>query len=223
MIQIDLWMNELTRKLTEQFADQLLFVGLQGSYQRNEAHEESDIDAVVILETLSMRDIALYRALLQSMPESEKACGFISGRQELYNWATHELFQFEQDTHAYYGSLHELLPPIDQMDIARSAKISACNLYHAVCHAAIHDSDPAEALKGLYKAAFFLLQIVYYRNTGDYIHTKRDLLPKLNGEEREILSLSMNWPMHAEQVRTNPDFYFDRLIQWSAAVLATAF
>ncbi len=223
MIQADLWMNELTDKLKERFADRLLFVGLQGSYQRNEAHDASDIDAVVILDTLSIEDITAYRALLQSMPERDKACGFIAGRQELFNWAKHELFQFEQDTRAYFGDLHILLPSIERLDIAASAKISACNLYHAVCHAAVHDSDPAEALKGLYKGAFFLLQIVYYLNNGEYIHAKKELLSKLAGEEREILSIGMNWHEHVEQVCANPDEYFARLLRWLSKTLNTTY
>lgn len=223
MIQPDQWMNELTKKLKSRFSERLLFVGLQGSYQRGEAHEASDIDAVVILDTLSIEDITAYRALLQSMPERDKACGFIAGRQELFNWAKHELFQFEQDTHAYFGNLHLLLPPIERQDITASAKISACNLYHAVCHAAIHDSDPAEALKGLYKGAFFLLQLDYYLNYGVYLHTKKELFQHLSGEEREILSIGMSWHEHIEQVRANPDEYFARLLRWLSKTLNTTY
>jgi len=54
MISIDHWMTDLTAKLKEAFSDRLLFVGLQGSYRRGEANENSDIDAVVILDVLSM-------------------------------------------------------------------------------------------------------------------------------------------------------------------------
>ena len=223
MIQPDLWMNDLVEKLRGQFADRLLFAGLQGSYQRGEAHETSDIDAVVILNELSIEDIAVYRALLQSMPESEKACGFIAGRQELFHWAKHELFQFEQDTHAYFGDLHRLLPPIERMDIAASAKVSASSLYHAVCHTALHNSDPAEALKGLYKGAFFLLQLDYYLKNGVYLHTKKELLPKLNGDEQKILSIGMNWSEHIEQVRANSDEYVALLLRWLSKTLKTTY
>jgi hypothetical protein len=57
------------------------------------------------------------------MPDNDKACGFISGKQELMNWAKHELFQFEQDTRSYHGTLHELLPHIENQDVIDSAKI----------------------------------------------------------------------------------------------------
>ncbi|MEN6635013.1 MAG: nucleotidyltransferase domain-containing protein, partial [Clostridiaceae bacterium] len=157
MIQPDLWMKELTEKLIVLFEDRLAFVGLQGSYQRNEAHEGSDIDAVVIFETLTIQDIKAYRELLSTMPDGEKSCGFLSGRQELQNWPKHELFQFAQDTRAFYGDLSSLLPAFDRQDILQGTKISAANLYHACCHAAVHEGDPLDALKGLYKGAFFLM------------------------------------------------------------------
>lgn len=223
MIQPDLWMKELTEKLKVLFEDRLTFVGLQGSYQRNEAHEESDIDAVVILETLTIQDIKAYRELLSTMPEGEKSCGFLSGRQELKSWPKHELFQFAQDTRTFYGDLNRLLPAVDRQDILQGAKISAANLYHACCHAAVHEADPLDALKGLYKGAFFLMQLVYYLRQGVYLHTKSELSQKLPGDEQEILTLSMNWTAHCDRVSENPDRYFDLLLRWTAQILDSSF
>ena len=52
-LSIEDWMKDLTEKLKRQFGQRLLFVGLQGSYQRGEATADSDIDVVVLLDTLS--------------------------------------------------------------------------------------------------------------------------------------------------------------------------
>jgi len=68
------------------FGSSLLFVGLQGSYGRGEATEGSDIDAVVILDQVTPEDLKAYGAMLDMLPNREKVCGFISGRQELLNW-----------------------------------------------------------------------------------------------------------------------------------------
>ena len=138
MINADSWMVELTDKLKAYFKNRLLFVGLQGSHQREEAHQDSDIDAVVILDTLSIDDLIAYRKILLTMPENDKACGFIGGKQELMNWPKHELFQFEQDTRSYHGILDELLPNTEHKDVIDSVKISASGLYHSCCHAAVH-------------------------------------------------------------------------------------
>lgn len=60
VIIIESWITALTEKLKTTFGDRLLFVGLQGSYQRGEAHEDSDIDAVVILNVLTLDDLKQY-------------------------------------------------------------------------------------------------------------------------------------------------------------------
>ena len=223
MINIENWMMELTDKLKACFKNRLSFVGLQGSYQREEAHPDSDIDAVVILDTLSIDDMIAYREILSAMPENDKACGFIAGKQELMNWPKHELFQFEQDTRSYHGTLHELLPSIENQDVIDSAKISASGLYHSCCHTAVHAPLNIDALKSLYKSAFFLLQAIYYLRSGVYVRTKAELLPLLKGDELEVLNISMNWNTCINRILANPDIYFDLLLRWSKAILDTRF
>ena len=223
MIQAQSWMSELTTKLISRFQERLVFVGLQGSYQRNEAHEGSDIDAVVILDMLSMDDLSAYRDILATMPEHEKACGFIAGKEDFLNWAKYELFQFEHDTHAYFGDLHALMPALTRSDMIDSAKIGASALYHACCHTAVHDPENVLALQSMFKGAFFLLQVEYYLRSGDYIHTKRELLPLLAGEQHEILRVGTCWDAELASVQTHPDSYFALLLRWAQTILATTF
>lgn len=174
MIQKDRWMDEITDKLKRKFGMRLLFAGLQGSYRRGEATEVSDFDVVVVLDELTINDLKEYRRLLKIIPEHEKACGFIGGREELQNWTKHELFQFSQDTDSYYGSLEPLLPAWDETDILRSLKISAANLYHAACHLYLFGTPGTRTadLKSLYKAVFFPLQFAEYLRTERYCLTK---------------------------------------------------
>ena len=73
---MEAWMQQLTYRLHDAFGPRLRFVGLQGSRARGEAGPESDIDAVVILDAVSLADLRAYRALLAGMPEREKVCGF---------------------------------------------------------------------------------------------------------------------------------------------------
>ena len=54
MIDIKLWMDRFIYLLKETFGERIYFVGLQGSYGRDEATEASDIDAVVILNKLTV-------------------------------------------------------------------------------------------------------------------------------------------------------------------------
>ena len=72
--EIDSWMTLLQDRLLETFGDRVVFVGLQGSHARGEATEGSDIDTVVILDSVCPEDIVSYRGILDSMPRRELAC-----------------------------------------------------------------------------------------------------------------------------------------------------
>ena len=61
MIDITSWLGEFLHKLNITFSDRVWFVGMQGSYARGEATQNSDIDMVVILDEVSASDIATYK------------------------------------------------------------------------------------------------------------------------------------------------------------------
>ena len=89
-------------------------MGLQGSRARGEAGAESDIDTVLILDELSASDLARLRQAVAELPERDKLCGFVSGKEELRSWERSELFQFYNDTRPIFGSLDFLLPLLDR-------------------------------------------------------------------------------------------------------------
>ena len=128
MIDIKNWMNTFLDALNTTFVNRVWFVGLQGSYGRGEATETSDIDIVVILDKLSASDIQKYNAMLDTLPNRELICGFVSGKDELLNWEPSDLFQFYYDTTPIQGSLDELLAVIDEPAVNRAIKIGACNI-----------------------------------------------------------------------------------------------
>ncbi len=91
---IDAWMEEYQRAVKERFGGRVWFIGLQGSFGRGEATEGSDIDAVLILDTVSAADLQAYGDLLDGLPQRDRVCGFVSGREELLAWEPSDLFQF---------------------------------------------------------------------------------------------------------------------------------
>lgn len=190
MIEIAEWMNEFVKKLTATFAGRVWFVGLQGSYGRGEATESSDIDVVVILDELSGQDIAAYGAMLDTLPYRELICGFLSGKQEILKWEPSDLFQFCQDTIPIKGSLEEVLAGIGPDAVDRAVKIGACNLYHGCVHNMLHKKSE-HTLRNLYKSAAFTVRVIYYRQTGRYIHRHGELLELVSGEERLILETAL--------------------------------
>ena len=189
---VDIWLDTTIEKLQEKFSQNLLFVGLQGSYNRGEATDFSDIDLIVILENLTFEDLKRYRLIIDSLPHKEKACGFISGKNELQKWSKADLFQFYYDTKYLYGKLEDIIQPPSLDEIKQSIKISSENLYHATVHSFVHSNNYVEDLQNLYKMTFFILQAKYFVQTNNYIPTKNQLVECLNGTEKEILNICIN-------------------------------
>ena len=188
MIDISAWMDQFLRELDMTFGKRVWFVGLQGSYGRGEATEHSDIDAVVILDHLSVGDLHLYHALLDRMLHRELSCGFLSGKDELLCWEPSDLLQLYYDTTPVYGSLDAVLPLLDRAAIDRAIKIGACNLYHGCVHNMLHGKSD-DSLRGLYKAASFVVQAICLRQTGRYCRHIEELLNTVAPTEQEILRI----------------------------------
>ena len=186
MLDINLWMNRFLAALDAQFGAHVWFVGLQGSRGRDEATESSDIDAVVILDTLEAADIRAYRAMLDTLPHRELICGFLAGREELLHWDAADLFQFYHDTTPIRGSLDALLPLLDATAVARAIHFGACSIYHGCVHNMVHGRS-GEALTGLYKAASFVVQAVCCRDTGRYCRRQEELLTVAAPAEKQII------------------------------------
>lgn len=186
MIEVSVWMDTFLQALQTAFGDRVWFVGLQGSYSRGEATAASDIDTVVILDTLSAADIRAYAAMLEPLPHRELVCGFLAGRAELENWDAADLFQFYHDTVPVRGSLDSLLPRIDTAAVDRAIRLGACNLYHGCVHNMLYDKSE-ELLVGLYKAASFTVQAIAFRQTGRYIRRQSELREAVQPQERAIV------------------------------------
>lgn len=192
MVDINAWLDEFVQKLNETFKTRVWFVGLQGSYGRGEATETSDIDVVVILNEFTVADIQAYNQLLDTLPHRELICGFVSGKDEILNWEPADLFQFYHDTTPIKGSLDELLPKIDSVAVDSSIKIGACNIYHGCVHNMLHTKNE-DILKGLFKAASFVVQAIVFKQTGNYIKHQNQLLQESLPEERIVLETFLKY------------------------------
>lgn len=215
---IDIWMKKYTERLRDLFEDRLEFIGLQGSYGRGEAMSGSDIDVVVILDQAEPEDLRAYGSMLDTLPERDRVCGFISGRQELLNWEPSDLFQFYYDTVSVYGSIDYLLPLIDNKVVCRTIQIGACNIYHMCGHNIVHEKD-ADILRGLYKSAGFTVQAVYYDQTGNYIRKKTKLIPVLEAKERDILQAGIAIVEQPDLAAVEFDRLSGLLFHWAAGLI----
>ena len=192
MIVIENFVNIFLNALNDTFRERVWFVGLQGSYGRDEATETSDIDMVVILDELSVSDISTYNEMLSNLPHRELICGFLSGKEELLNWELSDLFQFCYDTLPIKGSLDEVLALIDEGAVDRAIKSGVCNIYHGCIHNMLHEKSE-DILRGLYKSASFVVQAIAFKLTGNYISQQKELLQVVSSNEQVIIDTFMNF------------------------------
>ncbi|MBR0160369.1 MAG: nucleotidyltransferase domain-containing protein [Oscillospiraceae bacterium] len=192
MFDLDSYLNDLISSCRTAFGERLLYVGLQGSYLRGEAHENSDIDVMVILDRLSVQDMDWYREILKRIGFYERSCGFICGRDELFCWNPLEVCQLRHTTKDLLGVLTDYLPPATQEDEVNYVKLSLGNLYHELCHRYIHADRERNvvAFRGICKEVFFLMQNLYYLESGHFILAKGELKEAVSAEDRRVLELS---------------------------------
>ena len=186
MLDINVWIQNFLQTLNNTFGARVWFVGLQGSYGRGEATENSDIDVVVILDELSDTDVQTYNAMLDTMPYRELICGFLSGKDEILNWEPSDLFQFCYDTVPLQGNLNEILSLVDDDAVNRAIKIGVCNIYHGCVHNMLHEKSE-DFLRGLYKSASFVIQALVFKQTGNYVKQQKELQFLAASNEKGII------------------------------------
>lgn len=186
MIFIDKWLEEYCQVIEPVFGERIKFIGLQGSYGRDEAAEGSDIDVVLILDKLDMEDLITYEEALNNISYRELVCGFISGWDELRAWDKGDRFQFYYDTIPVKGSIKELFCDVDSKAVMKAAHLEACNIYHECIHNYVHEKD-LDLLRGLYKTARFVMQALHFCKTGEYIKKKSELADCVEAGDKKII------------------------------------
>ena len=220
MLDIESYISRLIRSLQHQFGSRLLYVGLQGSYLRLEATDSSDVDIMVVMDELGVADLDHYRAVLQSLEHFDKSCGFICSKTDLANWNPLEICHLLNGTKDCYGTLRSLVPEFTREDIRNFVKLSLNNLYHEICHRYIHgemDKNIAR-LPGTYKGVFFILQNLCFLRYGEYIGTKAELLPLLDGKDHAVLARSVDLSKGISYDFTES---FELLFTWCQETLQT--
>lgn len=192
MFELDAYLRELITACRSAFGDRLLYVGLQGSYMRGEATENSDIDVMVIIEDFSVADMNVYRSILERIGHFEKSCGFICGIDEMTRWNPLEVCQLKNTTKDIYGTLNAYLPDASKDDEINYVKFSLGNIYHELCHRYIHSDRKInyDRFRLTCKGLFFLIQNIHYLESGEFVKTKSKLMEMSSEEDRRVLALS---------------------------------
>ena len=217
-IDINIWINQYIDVVKAQFGERIWFIGLQGSYSRDEATESSDIDVVLILDKITANDLKFYDKTISSLSERDKICGFVSGKDELLAWEPSDLFQFYFDTKPIYGSLDKLKEKITADNIHTAIRIGACNIYHMCVHNLVHEKD-SDTLKALYKSSVFTLQAIAYLQTESYLSKKDELMLYLLPDDKDILIAGIKLKQMTD---ISPDTFSqmsELLLNWASALI----
>ena len=215
-LAIDTWMGVLIAALDKAFGERLVFVGLQGSRARNEAREDSDIDAVVIIRDLSPDDLDLYKDVLGSLPCADIVCGFVSSPTVLAHWPRSDSFSLVMDTTAYYGSLDFMNACFTADEAMKAARAGASNIYHAVCHGMLFDGDEFPAIvAACVKSAFFVMRAQHYAATGEYPESRRRMRELSN--DRELVFLDA----YDDPDSFDPLALARDLMMWSSGIITS--
>ena len=217
MFNIEEWISDFSQKIQENFKSRIEFIGLQGSYAREEATEGSDIDVVVIFDKLKMDDLKKYDEIISKMSCREKICGFLAGKDELANWEKSDLFQFYYDTKPLYGNLSDIIECPNVEDAKLAIKTGIENIFHMAVHSYVHSNDCKQDLKNLYKLTFFVLQAKYFIRTNRYIPDKTTLYNCLEGTDKQILDICMRRQTIAEMEAVQFETLYKILIGWAVA------
>lgn len=216
MQDLESYLNALIQGCRSAFGDRLLYVGLQGSHLRGEAGADSDIDVVILLDRLTVRDLDAYREVLMRIGDYERSCGFICGREEMARWNPLEVCQLRHATKDLFGALEDFLPPATREDEINYVRLSLGNLYHAICHRYIHAGrrENEAGFRDACKSAFFLIQNMHYLESGRFLNVRAALMEEVPDGDREILAL-------AERAG-GPDFdrAFSALFTWCQRAFA---
>ncbi|MDE6063487.1 MAG: nucleotidyltransferase domain-containing protein [Lachnospiraceae bacterium] len=219
MFRIDEYIDELIDLLKNAFGERLVYIGLQGSYLRNEETKNSDIDIMAVIDNISVEDLQTYQKALVSVGNFDKSCGFICGKADLEHWNPLEICHLLNTTKDYYGELKDLVPPYTMEDERNYVKLSLNNLYHEICHRYVHAGREynISKLPITCKSVFFIMQHLYYLSSGNFIPTKRELLACVQDEDKTVLELSIS-------LQNDMDYDFDEafliLFNWCQNALA---
>lgn len=192
MFDINEYIESIMTKCKAAFGERLMYIGLQGSYLRGEAHEGSDIDIMVIIDRFTVEDMDTYRSILKDIGYYEKTCGFICGKAEMSNWNPLEVCQLHHTTKDLFGTLGDFLPAAGRQDEINYVKFSLGNIYHELCHRYIHSSRDKNTakLRLTCKGLFFLIQNIYYLESGRFINSREELKKLVSAKDRAVLKIS---------------------------------
>lgn len=209
------WLQQFKEKLLNEFGETIQFIGIQGSRARNEATENSDIDVVVIFDTLTIDKLKRYEVVVQTMPDRHLLCGFVGGIDDLDTWDKADLFTFVYDTQTVYGHLSISKTAITTEHVKKFVRSTAGNIYHMTLHNYLHGKS-SEMIHGLFKNVRFAVQGNVFLQQDKFISKLNELPTFTTGYDTDVIDRLISLKNNA-QVDLDSDT--ELLLVWSKETL----
>lgn len=209
------WLQQFKEKLLNEFGETIQFIGIQGSRARNEATENSDIDVVVIFDTLTIDKLKRYEVVVQTMPDRHLLCGFVGGIDDLDTWDKADLFTFVYDTQTVYGHLSISKTTITTEHVKKFVRSTAGNIYHMTLHNYLHGKS-SEMIHGLFKNVRFAVQGNVFLQQDKFISQLNELPTFTTGYDTDVIDRLISLKNNA-QVDLDRDT--ELLLAWSKETL----
>jgi predicted nucleotidyltransferase len=225
--RVDEWLGEFVRRMREQFGERLVFVGHHGSWARGEARPESDIDTLVVLETLGMEESEAYRDTIRELTaDGPHVSGLLLSTEEVASWPPGMLVQFFHGCKVLHGSLTGIAEsPSGGSLLEHAQRVAAYNLLNAR-HLALYPHNPAEKVRMtgyMFKECLFALEGFLLATTGRFHGRKRDLLGAVTEpEDRTLVEIVQGWRKGRADRQERPAWYFRQLEIWCSRMVVRA-
>lgn len=125
-----------------------------------------------------------------------------------------DLFQFYYDTMPIKGTLDTLLEKIEKQAVKRAMRIGVCTIYHVRVHNFIHEKSE-DILHLLYKSTVFVLQAIWFLETGTYIKLRIELQKAINPPSAVLTT--------AHELKSGASIQFEEmseiLLHWTKTVI----
>ena len=222
---VNTWLELFLSRLRERFGERVVFVAHHGSWARGEAHEDSDIDAFVILDRVDDETLAEYREVMESLPYTQEhmVSTFMGSAVELRAWPRHQQVECWYGCRTLHGNLADLVDPPTDADCIEDVSYKAAEALHMARHYLLHPHDMtgrARQLKYPFKECVYALQSWLLLTTGVRYDRKDELLAELDDpDDIAVVEAVRDWRHVADDSPETAVAYCRLLERWSRGML----
>lgn len=221
---VDAWLAEFVERLRATFGDRLAFVAQHGSWARGEAHADSDMDALVVVDRIADADLAAFREVIASMPEGGRmASGLFSSVAEMRAMPRHQLYQYFWGCTPLHGSMGVVVAAPSAAELLLDVRVKASTNLHVARHYLLFPHDLPKKVHALhypFKECFYALHEWMLVQRGEFFPRKDDLLAVLtDADDRAVVTVARDWRWTEDDRTARPLHYIELLERWSRRIL----